>query len=229
MRKPRLSIDARLTAARIAIDNALLDTTLHPALARYGFDLKKLQHGKQLYQLAADLRRHQRTGYGSQAGATDTLAELNRHIRTKYMRLVKVARIALKDHRIYLMTLDLHMARKQSLAGWIAQAEHFYGNALDTPAIMWRLAEFGITDSTLRTGQQELEKVKSAQLAQAKGRGMAQKATQDRNHALAELDEWYRDFAKIARIAFADEPQQLEKLGIAARSGSAPTPALAAA
>jgi hypothetical protein len=43
-------------------------------------------------------------------------------------------------------------------------------------------------------------------------RSDAQEATETRDAAVAELEAWMSTFHTVARIAFTDRPQQLEKL-----------------
>jgi hypothetical protein len=48
--------------------------------------------------------------------------------------------------------------------------------------------------------------------AQAQGSGTAQSATVARDGKLRELDVWVSDFRTICRVAFYENPQELEKL-----------------
>ena len=47
----------------------------------------------------------------------------------------------------------------------------------------------------------------------------AQTATFQKNRALRDLDVFMGAFLKVARVAFEDEPQRLERLGITVPSG----------
>tara|TARA_R110002050_G_scaffold89774_1_gene188980 strand:- start:37267 stop:37446 length:180 start_codon:yes stop_codon:yes gene_type:complete len=46
--------------------------------------------------------------------------------------------------------------------------------------------------------------------------GEAQQATDDRERAMDEIDEWMSLYYTIAKIALANKPQLLEKLGVKA-------------
>ena len=80
------------------------------------------------------------------------------------------------------------------------------------------LAEGGLTQAALTSGQMAIEAVVQAHARKESAKGLAQQATQDRNAAAAELDQWLRHFWKIAEVALADQPQWLERLGRRVRS-----------
>ena len=134
------------------------------------------------------------------------------------MRSLKVARVAFKRNSGVATQLDLAGTRKKSLSGWMAQANQFYKNALGDKAILAELKEFGITEQKLRAGLAELAVIEQANLVQEKEKGEAQAATQKRDAALDELQDWLSDYLAIAKVALEDDPQLLEGLGILVRS-----------
>jgi hypothetical protein len=111
--------------------------------------------------------------------------------------------------------LVLHLARA---AWWIAQAQQFYTNALAQETVLAKLGEFGVTEAKRKAGQAQVVAAEAAYAAQKRDKGAAQQATQACNAALRQLTRWHSDFVRIAHIAFEDEPQCLEQLGIVAPS-----------
>ena len=216
--RPKQSIEDRLSAAQVALDNALGDAELQEALAVYGYDADKLQEGRQLYETARSLHDQQRAEYGDQYAATDALQSAWEEAKTVYIRHVKVARVAFKRSRGTWEELGLSGKRKRTISGWLTQARQFYTNALADPDILTALGEFGITQEKLEAGRALVDDVEAANAAQEKEKGEAQAATVARDEALDALDEWMSDFVAIARVALEDRPQQLEKLGIVAPS-----------
>jgi hypothetical protein len=81
-----------------------------------------------------------------------------------------------------------------------------------------KLSGYGVTPEKLQAGQQMADEAEAANAAREKEKGEAQQATKDRDEAVEIMDDWMSDFRKIARIALADKPQLLEKLGILERS-----------
>jgi hypothetical protein len=224
------SIEERLTLAQVAITNALADLTLQEALAEYGYTTDRFRQGQALRESALALYQRQKGAYGDLFAAADALDAAQRQAHDSYMRHIKVARIALKDDRGAQQTLNLASRRKRTFAGWLAQAQQFYANALADRAILDRLAAFGITQSALATGQLHVEAIGTGDAARHQRKGAAQDATRARDAALAALDAWMSDFVKIARVALQDRPQLLEQLGVAAparRTSRQPAPVMA--
>jgi hypothetical protein len=208
------TMEARLLAAQVAIDNSLNDAEVQTYLAQYGYDSARLNQGKTLLAAAQQLHQKQTVEYGEQFAATTALQSAWDRANAEYMRCVKVARVALKSDRGAHQKLDLDGKRKVSISGWIVQAKQFYTNALADAAVLAKLAEFGITQEKLQAGQQLVNTVETANAAQEKEKGEAQQATLERDAALESLDDWLSDFTAIARVALEEKPQLLETLGI---------------
>lgn len=109
--------------------------------------------------------------------------------------------------------LDLYARRKQAWNDWLAQARLFYKNLLAHPEWVTALAAYGQTETGLQEGLALVEAAEVAGNAQQVETGEARSATLERDVALDTLDDWMGDFRTVARIAFADDPRQLDKLG----------------
>ena len=212
------SIDGLLHEAQVAIDNALTNEQILSALSNFGYTAERIEQGKALYTDAFTAQTLQKLEAGEQKAAT---AELEAHravAHTTYMRLVKIARVAFKRDVGIATQLDLNGDRKRSLAGWLAQVNQFYANALANPAVLEGLGNFGITRKKLQAGLAEVNAVEASNLTQEKEKGEAQAATQTRDAALDALQEWLSDYLAIAKVALEDNPQLLEALGVLQRA-----------
>ena len=208
------SIDGGLSAAQIAIENALSDTEVQSLLSVYGYDAAKIGEGKTLFETARQLQQQQKAEYGDQYAASDALKTKLDEAKISYMRFLKVARVALKNDYAACKTLELDGIRKHSLTGWIGQARTFYINALEDADVLTKLNNFGITQEKLEAGKTLIDETEAANIAQKKEIGEAQQATKARDEAIDKLDDWMSDFIAIARVALEEKPQFLEKLGI---------------
>ncbi len=80
------------------------------------------------------------------------------------------------------------------------------------------LAEGGLAQAVLESGQAGVEAAAQANAAQESAKGLAQQSTKDRDAAAATFQKWMRNFWKIAEVALSDQPQWLERLGRMVRS-----------
>ncbi|MEL6899991.1 MAG: hypothetical protein AAFP07_03495 [Cyanobacteria bacterium J06606_4] len=212
------SIDTFLSDAQLAIDNSLNNPQILAAVKDFGYSTERLNQGKALYNALAAAQLEKSSESGEQISASEAVQAQWDIAKKSYMRLVKVARVALKKEGGAISQLALSGKRKESLSGWLSQANQFYQNALSSPAILKALKEFGITDKKLKAGLKEVEAVEAANLAQEKEKGEAQAATQKRDAALDAMQDWLSDYLAIAKVALEEEPQLLEGLGVLVRS-----------
>ncbi len=212
------SIDTLLSDAQLAIDNALNNPKVLEYLSDFGYTKAKIQQGKQLYNTAAAAQLAQQAEAGGQISATTEVNEAWETAKKSYMRFLKVARVAFKRNSGVATQLDLSGTRKKSLSGWMAQAQQFYKNALGDQVVLSELKEFGITEPKLKAGLAELAVIEQANLVQEKEKGEAQAATEKRDAALDELQDWLSDYLAIAKVALEEEPQLLEGMGVLVRS-----------
>jgi len=217
MRKD-FSIDTLLSDAQLAIDNALNNPTILGYLADFGYTSAKIQQGKKLYDVAAAAQLTQQKEAGEQVSATTEVNDAWETAKKTYSRMIKIARVAFKRNSGVAVQLDLNGNRKKSLSGWLAQANQFYQNALGDKAILAELKEFGTTEQKLKAGLAELAVIEQANLVQEKEKGEAQAATQTRDKALDELQDWLSDYLAIAKVALEEDPQLLEGLGVLQRA-----------
>lgn len=214
MTRPKNSVEDRFLAANVALENAAADTEVQTMLAEFGYNVDKISEGKALYETAQTLHNKQKAEYGEQFTATDAQQTLLDKADAAYMQFVKLARIALRNDRGAYVKLKLEGKRKKTLSGWLHQANIFYANILNDPAVIEKLSAFGIVQTKLEAGRQLLKEVEAANAAQKKETGEAQQATIVRDEAMDKLDEWMSDFKVVARIALEPKSQFLEKLGI---------------
>ena len=80
------------------------------------------------------------------------------------------------------------------------------------------LSGYGYTPEKLQQEADLVEHVAGLRSQQKKELGEAQAATEIRDKKMDELARWISDLRAVAKVALGDNPQQLEKLGILART-----------
>ena len=209
-----LSINERLAKYKLFLDVALTDEVVKPLLANYGYDEPTMLAGKALYDTTFTLNQQQEKEVGEKSGATDELDAVRREAFAAYMELVGLTRIVLKRDRNLLSQLDLGGSRESSYDKSYMQMLNFYDAALGSQEIQDKLARVKVTTERLNAGKALVETMQQKHQSQLKETSEAQRATYDRDQALADLDDWMGDFRGVLRIALGSQPQYLERLGL---------------
>lgn len=207
-----------LLGAQVIIENSLTDPVVKEALAAYGYSGETLAAGKTLFEEAMALQNTQKKEYGDQVAATSELNDIWETADQQYMKTLKIARVAFQDHPKADKAVVLFGRRKESLSGWLAQAQTFYANILKDTDLMNALALYGYTTEKLQQESDLLSQITVKNQQQKKEMGEAQASTQARDEKIDELAKWISNLRAVAKVALADDPQQLEKLGILART-----------
>lgn len=207
-----------LLAAQVMIENSLADPVVKEALAAYGYSGETLAAGKTLYEETIALQNTQKKEYGDQVAATSELNDLWETAEQQYKKTLKIARIAFQDHPKADKAVMLFGRRKESLSGWLQQAQAFYANIQNDADLMNALSKYGYSSERLQQEAGLLNQIALKNQQQKKEMGEAQAATQARDKKIDELAHWISDLRAVAKVALADNPQQLEKLGILART-----------
>ena len=174
-----IPIDEFLGSVQVALANVTANNTIKTALADFGYTDDRMAQGQALYNTALTAQHQQKAEYADQISATDALNQTWETAHASYMRLVKVARVALKDNAGALTRLGLNGKRKRSLSGWLLQAQQFYTNLLNAPDLVEAMKQFGMTPAKLKAAQAESLSGRSRQPGPRKRKGRSPKFHQN--------------------------------------------------
>ena len=206
-----MTIEEQIRRTKTAVEAVLAYARLQEELAAYGYDKKKMLEGKVHWEKVEMLNHLQKKEYGESYEATDSLELARAEARQVYMRHLELARVALKENRGADKTLQLSGTRKRGMFDWLAQARTFYANV---EGVKETLTKYSLTEEELKQGQAMIEAVYQAHSTRRKEYSEAKQATQNRNQALEELTAWTSAFVGIAKVAFANDPEALELMGL---------------
>ena len=211
------SIDQRLNAYELALNNALGDAAVSASLARYNFTAEKINVGLALCQEARQKQFDQLSEYAEQYAATQAFEQAWEAAEAEYMRLLKLGRIIFKDQHAIYLKLGLVGNRKRSFSGWLTQARQFFQNTLGDAAVLAGYAAYNVLQAEIEAAQALVDAAEAAQRAQQRETGEAQEATLVRDAALDAIDAWMSNFIGVVKIALQGT-QLSEILGILERS-----------
>lgn len=203
-----------LQAYGVAISNVLTEKDLQAPLAEYGYEIEVVKEGEALHAEAENLMRSQVKEYDEQYIATDEFNAAWKEAKKLYKNDLKFAKLALRKTVGAADKLHFGGKRKVSFTGWYEQALAFYTVLRAESAYLQKLARFKITDEKLAENETEVRNCLLLLKKQDKEQGEAQQATKERDAAFEEISDWYDEFETVAKIAFTETPQLMEKMGI---------------
>lgn len=202
--------------AKLAIENSLIDPVMMEMFRRYRYDEERFGFGRTLYIETRDLISKQIEGKGQQVSSTHNANKVWEEANAVFTPTFKIAKIAFKGDMGARTTLRLDGQRKRSRTGGLAQAIHFYNCLLGNEEYQAGMDYFGYTPEILNQEYDLVKLAEQASLKQDQERGDSQNLTKERDAKLDELNKWMSDFKAVAKVALAEKPQLLEKLGFGA-------------
>lgn len=218
MRKTHTSIEVQLHDAYTVLTNIRANPVLLEALAAYGYTQARLAEGDALREAALAHYHNKITAYGLLRTIKDSYASAAQQTKQRYKQHIKLAQVALDGNQGALQMLYVSGKQKTTVAGWLAQAQHFYRSALFDEALLQQLSKVNLTRTVLEEGARQVAVLADQRAAYRQQRGVAQHTTSQRNMALTALDLWMRDLKQIARIVLRTTPQLLEQIGVTIKS-----------
>jgi hypothetical protein len=97
---------------------------------------------------------------------------------------------------------------------FVTAARAGYSAALETPAYLNELAQYGSPQATLQAGLVLLDALDATRAAHERAKAAAIRAPQQRDAAAANLDAWLRQFRGIAKVATRGRPDLARKLDL---------------
>ena len=218
MNTSELTIEQLLYEAGLRINNSLSDAKVLGAVSEMGYPETKLNEGAALLEETTALVETQKKEYGEVDEAQSVFENQRRTANKTYMDMLSICRVVFKNDVKAITSLELNGRRARTISGWLKQTSGFYRAILGNEEWKNALAVYGQTEDKLTAQLTAVEEVARMSESVKKEKGDAQNATQERDEKLEELAEWVSDYEVIARIALAEKPQLLEKLGIVVKS-----------
>jgi hypothetical protein len=216
MSETKVTIRQLLHDANLVFTNTQGDEDVRHLLAVVGVDDDYLERGRSLDDtLKRQVRQFQRA-WGEVVGARERVKEVREAALAIYKRDLALARVAVEAGSDAAARLGLAGARKwENHGAWTGAARAMYRALRGDAALRAAVAPFPIDPEA---GLAAIDALDAAIADRHTKRLRAQDATAARNATARALRRYLSDFYVVAKIAFTDDPQQLEKLGRVAPS-----------
>ena len=200
---------------KIATHNALTVPEILQRLERYALTETEIKEGKKIGQRAIQIRGQHQHLKADAKEATRLFQEAYTKADTFYGEHRALARVAFKDQPVLWDKLQLSGTRKLPLIKWLEQAQQFYTNV--TPYTD-TLTKYNVSQAALAEARKLVAHIETLDILRQRTKSQQQVLSQQKQHAVSELEQWLRHFYRIAKIALEDEPQHLEALGLVVRA-----------
>jgi len=211
------SIDEVVENARVMIANAAEDIVITTALEEWGYGSTELDEGQALLNETIESILETKDALGSQFSSTDELDRQWDRAHRVLMACNSSARTILENDRGPMTSLTTRERRRKDIGGWITQARAFYRHSME-PHILPKLEEGGLKQATIEKAESTLEELLVLTIEQQGSIGDKVVSTQERTRAYDRLRKWLAAFKAMARIALADNPAHLQKMGLKSRT-----------
>lgn len=210
-------IETVLTNHALTLNNALADPEISAMVALRGFPPEKLNEGLTKIETARDKQEARLVAAGAQLAATDRFKAAFAEARTVYADFRETARAhygSEAQNREIWEALKLGGAAPQNVQSFIGAAYLTFDNALANPEIVADLTSYSYDETGLLARRAVIEALDEANQAQELAKGNSQRATAERDAAMAEVRVWMGKFRRIARRALMGRDDLLVKLGL---------------
>lgn len=194
--------------------NSVQDEKIRNAVFSYGYNQEKMEEGKKLYEALDSLEREYLRAIDIKAALNFQKQKLHRQVNKSYMKFLKIARIAFDQHIEARESLMLEGIRERIFEKWFHQVDVFCNNILGNSEYWPFLEQYGIKSKDIEGLKALLVELRVLADQTLKLTGQVKMITEKKRNQTIHVQNWVSDYIKIARIAFEDAPQDLEKLGI---------------
>jgi hypothetical protein len=209
---PSVAINRQFAEGEAIIQNILNSEELQKLFATYGFPLRRIKDGETRLKAAREFQQLREELAESQYDANQQWKDDYQQAKRSYQEYVTLVRMVYRKQPEVLRKLHIHQPVPTTQQEWLDQARLFYTKA---PAYIAPLEErFGLKPEEWSQALVEIHALISAKHRRLQHKAHAQRATQQRDEALAELIDWIRELKYIARVALKSDPQLQEALGM---------------
>lgn len=216
--KRKLSEAGALEQYRVTLENVEKQPEIAEIMAEFGYDAALLAEGKTLFAQTRESFDFNLKEDDETSEAFNNFVTLRENLAETYTLHRKKGKIIFRKEPTTLERLALSGSLPGAYIKWLETVKKFYAVATIEPAIQAKLIRLKITIEVLIETTQLIADLEEARSAYLREKGESQNATELKEKAFGEIEDWMSEFYAVAKIALEDSPQLLESLGKFVRS-----------
>ncbi|WP_243347455.1 hypothetical protein [Parabacteroides sp. FAFU027] len=198
---------------RVSLENADAQPEIKAELEEFGYDQVKIGEGKQIYSATRKAYDDNKREDDESTQASSIFKAEKEKLDTNYSLLRKKAKVVFSKDTDASSKLSIDSAMPKAYISWIETIRKFYTTLNEDAALLQKISRLKVTAEDVAAGLAQIAVVEKARAEFLRESGESQAATDTKDAAFAQLDEWMGEFYAVARIALEDKPQLLEVLG----------------
>lgn len=220
--KPDGFIAEQMRKAELAIKVSLDNAEILKSLNLFNFTKVNVERGKVLLDFVkVTVDAGVTAGRAQQdAMAARKIAEIA--AREAFQGLAQVAKATFGSET--LASLGLSSAMPHASTAFLTAGYALFENVQKLPDVLAKLTIHGYDAQRLGRERDKISAYARADHAHEAAKGALQQVTDTKNNAQKQLQDWFAEYRKVARVALCDKKQLLEDLSIEARPSSKQRP-----
>jgi hypothetical protein len=197
----------------IALENAGTQPEISAEMGELGYDVQKIDEGKSLMVATRAVYKTNQTEDDETSEAYAGFSDKKKQLGKTFKKHRKKVRVVFAKDPLTTDRLAISGAYPRTYVRWIESTVKFYDETTVDTDVQAKLARLKVTPEELAAGKTLVGEVKSARATYLREIGESEAATKQKDAAIAEMEDWMREFYAVAEIALEDNPQLLEALG----------------
>lgn len=173
----------------------------------YGYNQIKLLEGKKMVEELERLNNEVSRSSLMKKGMFAKKKQQQAQIHKKYMKYLKLARIAFVNEVEAQEGLLLTGARARTFDKWLSQVNVFVDNLLSNEDYLKMLKEYGVSVGDIEDVKKKLQELSGLASECVKITGVVRMLNHKIKKETIVIQHWISNYIKVARIAMDDNPQ----------------------
>ncbi len=186
-------------------------------LLEFGYTPERLGEGKTMVESAKILINRQAVEKSEMHIANEEFFIKRDSFNEQFIKDTRLCKVAFSDSPD-LSKIVPGYTRIYPYPKWYEVLSKFYANLKDLPKGSGKLQLFNFTSDKIDSRIAELEEVNDLNIIRIKEKGDSEAIIKERDEAIDKMIDYCNDLREIARIAFGNNSQILEKMGIMIRN-----------
>lgn len=215
-----VSLPYFMTHALIALTAAKEDENVMLLLADFNYTEAVLDEGLLAHANIVALDETQKSLHEKQYKFGRKFRKHMKQAKDAFTTYKKLTDLAFSGETHELTKLCKTAKRSSKIFQWLRNARTFYNTAIaeiestESDDVLQRFAKYGVTKEKLEAALEKVIQAEGAKINHVTLKGEAEEKIRERDAEARVFHKWMRDYIDVAKIAFADKPQYIEKLAI---------------